>query len=137
MGGEERRESWGAGRTGLPPVGLPGKGLPVRSIYGCAFATRSTVTAIGPIGGDGCLPGHLFDHLVQVPNPALGWSHTCHRRPKALRFYSLSRALRSHSTTGRLTLLPELPPPPTPNTTFGGEVHVVKTMSGSLGGCVI
>lgn len=67
----------GGGRTGLPPVGLPRKGLPVRGIYGWAFATKSTVTAVGPIGGDGCLPGHLFDHLVQVHNPALGWSHTC------------------------------------------------------------
>lgn len=72
-------ESRGGGRTGLPPVALPGKGLPVRGIFGLAFAPRSAVTAVGPIGEDGCLPGYLFDHLVQVQDPALGWHHTCQR----------------------------------------------------------
>lgn len=75
--GKGRVLGQGAGRAGLAPVALPGKALPVRGIFGLASASRSTVAAVEPVGEDGCLPGHLFDHLVQVHDPTLGWNHTC------------------------------------------------------------
>lgn len=68
---------WGQGR--IPPLGLRGEELPVCGIFGFTSATDSTVTAVGPIGEEGHLPGHLFDHLVQVQDPTLGWNHTCHK----------------------------------------------------------
>lgn len=35
------------------------------------------MTAVEPIGDDGRLLSHLSDHVVQVQNPALGWTRTC------------------------------------------------------------
>lgn len=69
-----------------------GVAAPVCGIFGFTSATDSTVTAVGPIGEEGHLPGHLFDHLVQVQDPTLGWNHTskCHQEAQQGKFHGPS-----------------------------------------------
>lgn len=54
---------------------------PVGGILGLSFATKSTVTAVGPVVEDGFLPSHMADHLVQVQEPSLGCSYTSQQQP--------------------------------------------------------
>ena len=69
--------SWSAcEKEGESQVGQGGD-LPVCGIFGLPFATKSTVTAVGPVAEEGFLPRHVCDHLVQVQEPSLGCSYTC------------------------------------------------------------
>lgn len=54
---------------------------PVCGIFGLPFATKSTVTAVGPVAEEGFLPRHVCDHLVQVQEPSLGCSYTGQQQP--------------------------------------------------------
>lgn len=57
---------------------------PVCGIFGLPFATKSTVTAVGPVAEEGFLPRHVCDHLVQVQEPSLGCSYTRGPRRKKM-----------------------------------------------------